>query len=73
MGQRSVLHSVNVKTTAVFVADRAPKRDYHCPVHNCGRFLMASTATSGMARVKCESCKTWHWLRLGVDGRPSRG
>lgn len=73
MGIGQVLHGVSVKTTAVFVAtERKPTRDYHCPVHGCGRFLMTSTATEGSTRVKCESCKSWHWFRLGIDGKPSR-
>ena len=73
MALRSVLPGVSVKATTVIIAtERKPTRDYHCPVAHCGRFLTTSTATEGMIRVKCESCKSWHWFRLGIDGKPSR-
>lgn len=71
MGERSILHGVSIKTTAVFVAtERKPTRDYHCP--KCDRYLMTSTSTEGKSKVPCYSCKAWHWFELGKDGRPSR-
>ncbi len=45
-----------------YAGGRPAPTEYHCPF--CGRFLLASTAPSGDARVKCNRCKSWAQLTL---------